>query len=184
MNHLQGGRPSHTTLGKVLNTHVHLMTTNMDTPLVYPASKYGLDKALAMQRKHPNTDPASWELTEVAKLRPAIQVHACSLKLIGELRIQVFPFIWIKLTVMDSLIIQVFSFTWSKLTMMERHRTSSPHDYGEDYYKENFPPHDYGEDHPQETYFPTSRVYVDNLAIAGEGPTKISQDPVSMFKDQ
>ena len=46
MNHLQGGTSSHTTQGKVLNTHGHLVTTNTQTPLVYPASMYGLDKAL------------------------------------------------------------------------------------------------------------------------------------------
>ena len=40
-----------------LNTHVHLMTTNTWTPLMYPAS---------MKREHPNVDPASQNLTGVA----------------------------------------------------------------------------------------------------------------------
>ena len=35
-------------------------------------------------------DPASWKLTGMAKLSPTIQADACSLKLIGELTIQVF----------------------------------------------------------------------------------------------
>ena len=36
----------------------------------------------------------------------------------------------------------------------------------------------------QRKHFPTSRVYVNNVAIAAEGPTEIIQDHVSMFKDQ
>ena len=64
--------------------------------------------------------------------------------------------------------------------MMENYRTSSRHDYAEDYFNENFPPHNYGEDHPKETF----STLKNNLAIATEGPTEIIQDPVSTFKGQ
>ena len=107
---------------------------------------------VASKRKHPNADPAPPKLTAKAKLRSTIQVDACSLKLISKLMTQVFSFTWSKLTIMESPTSQVFSFAWRKLTMMESHRTSSPQEYGEDYYKENFPPHSCGEDHPKETF--------------------------------
>ena len=66
--------------------------------------------------------------------------------------------------------------------MRESHRTSSPHNYG-DYYKKKFHLTTMGRT-IQRKHFPTSRVYVNNVAIAAEGPTEIIQDYVSMFKDQ
>ena len=93
------------------------------------------------------------------------QIDACSLKLIGELTIEVFPF------------------SWSKLTTMESHMTSSSEDYGEDSHKEIFPPQDYGEHHLKE-HFPASRLYVDNFAITAENHTEIIHVHVSKFKDQ
>ena len=44
MNDLQGDTSS----GQVFNTHAQVMTSNMQTPLVYPASMYGLDKAFVL----------------------------------------------------------------------------------------------------------------------------------------
>ena len=65
------------------------------------------------KEKQQNMDPASWKLTGEEKSRPTTkQVNACSVKLIGEL------------------MIQVFYFTWCALFMMESQRTSSPKDYG------------------------------------------------------
>ena len=80
---IQRGTSSHITHGNVLNTHVHFMTINTRTLLMDPASQEltGVNS----KREHPNMDPASWKLTREEKSRPATQVNACSLKLIGEL---------------------------------------------------------------------------------------------------
>ena len=67
--------------------------------------------------------------------------------------------------------------------MMESHRTFSPQDYGANYYKEIFHLTTMGRT-IQRKHFSASRVYVDNWAIAAEGHTEITQDPVSMFKEQ
>ena len=73
----QRGTSSHTTQGKDLNTYVHLMTTNTETPLVYPASLYG---------KHPNVDRTSWKLTGVGSKRKHPNADLNSQKLTGVAR--------------------------------------------------------------------------------------------------
>ena len=80
---IQRDTSSHIPHGNVLNTHVDLMTTNIWTPLMDPASQELTEVPSKME--HPIIDPASWKLTQEEKLSPTIQVEACSLKLIGEL---------------------------------------------------------------------------------------------------
>ena len=58
---IQRGTSSHITHDNVLNTHVHLMTTNTWTPLRDPASQELT--GVTSKGKHPNLDPASWKLT-------------------------------------------------------------------------------------------------------------------------
>ena len=59
---------------------------------------------------------------------------------------------------------------------MESHRTSSPWDYGEDYYKEIFHIMTMGRTIHRK-HFPSLGVYVNNVAIAPEGPPEIIQRP-------
>ena len=65
---VQRGTSSHITHGNVLNTHVHLMTSNTSTPVMDPASQELT--GVTSKGEHPNMDPASWKLTGAEKLRP------------------------------------------------------------------------------------------------------------------
>ena len=71
-----------------------------------------------------------------------IKMDTASLKLIGEVMIQVFT-LWMdacSLKLIGEPMIQVSSFTWCTLIMMQSQRIYSPKDCGEDYHKGHLPP--------------------------------------------
>ena len=90
MNLLQGNTSSITLLGKFLNTHPYLMVTTTGAIFLYSPSMHGLDEAFILYRKLPIMDAASLKWIRKVMIRVfTIQMDACTLKLTGELMIQV-----------------------------------------------------------------------------------------------
>ena len=113
---IERGTLSHITHGNDLNTHDQWMTTNTWTHLMDSVSQELT--WVASIREHPKKDPASWKLTGEEKSMPTTQVNTCSLKLTVEL-MKPIQMDACSLNLIGYLMIQVFPFTWSTLTMIE-----------------------------------------------------------------